>query len=109
MGPTLTKVLVEAKIRRLSLNQLKALLLLCQQERGLVSSTKLGQKLGIQGKSLGGVFSSLSRQRLAGRPLIIPFGREPGARGLCWRVNPEVISAQELAQLVESILKFWSK
>jgi len=109
MDSVLPRTLVEAKIRRLSLNQLKALLLLSQEKRGLTSSTSLGNKLGIKGKALGGIFSSLSRQRLAGKPLIIPFGREPGGRGLYWRVNPEVASAQELSQLINSILRFWSR
>ena len=107
MSSNLPTSLLERKIRRLSLNQLKALALLCQQKDGLISSTKIGGKLGLKGKSLGGIFSSLSRQRMQGRPLIIPFGREPGGRGLYWRINPDLADPKDLYRLISSILKFW--
>jgi len=101
--------LVERKVRRLSLNQLRALQLLCQSPHGLISSTASGKKIGVSGKSLGGVFSSLSRQRIANQPLILPFGRSETGRGLRWRLNDRLISRQKLKRTVEELLQFWEK
>ena len=98
------KLVVEAKIRRLSLRQLKALAFLCQNEKGLGSSTAAGERIGVKGKSLGGVFSSLSRQKIKGEPLILPFGRSEDGRGLRWRLNTKLISIKDLKALVGELL-----
>lgn len=95
---------VEHKIRSLSHNQLKALSLLGQAEGGLASSSSTGIQIGITGKSLGGVFSSLCRQIVFDQALIIPFGRGEVGRGLRWKVNERLISVRELNRLVKEVL-----
>jgi hypothetical protein len=97
---------VEARIRRLSRNQLKVLAVLCQNEFGLASSSATGKRIGITGKALGGVFSSLSRQKIAGKPLLVPFGRDSSGRGLRWKLNTKLISISELKKIVDELLRF---
>jgi len=74
---------------------------------GAVSSVVAGKKLGLVGKSLGGVFSSLSRQEILGQSLITPFGMGSEGRGLRWKLNEDLITVKELKTLVEEILEFW--
>ena len=80
---------------------------LSNSPNGIVSSVIVGKKLGLIGKPLGGVFSSLSRQEILGQSLIIPFGRGSEGRGLRWKLNENLISVKELEVLVGEILKYW--
>ena len=82
---------VENRLHRLSLNQLRALQVLAKSSKGIVSSTFSGKKIGIKGKSLGGVFSSLSRQKINSEPLIVAWGKSADGRGLRWRLNESLI------------------
>ena len=100
-------VKIERKIRRLSLNQLKILSIISNGASGVASSSSAGEKLKLKGKSLGGVFSSLSRQQVGGKSLIIPLGRESEGRSLRWRLNDELILVNDLKILIKEILKFW--
>ena len=111
LGPVLFAVVekVEARIRRLSYNQLKALSVLCQNELGLASSSVAGKKIGITGKALGGIFSSLSRQKIAGQPLLIPVGRDAAGRGLRWRLNTKLISVKRLREITTELLRLWEQ
>lgn len=97
---------IEAKIRRLSVSQLKALSILVKSPHGLVSSTAAGEKIGITGKSLGGVFSSLSRQKIGKQSLVVPFGRDSSGRGLRWKLNTDLVSVKKLKVIVTELLKF---
>jgi len=99
--------LIENKIRRLSFNQLRALAYLCQSKGALISSSPTGRKMGVVGKSLGGVFSSLSRQRIRNQPLLIPFGRGDEGRGLRWKLNISLVSTDNLAKIVSELLESW--
>lgn len=101
----LSPYLVETKLRRLSLDQLKALLILCRHRRPVFSQL-VGKKMARRGKSLGGIFSSLSRQQIKKQPLILPYGRVRGKRNLRWRFNEEIVSARQAAQIIEKILLF---
>jgi hypothetical protein len=98
---------IENKVRRLSRDQLRALLVFSNAPNGVVDSGVMSKKLGINGKPLGGLFSSLSRQRLNGQNLIIPLGRQESGRGLRWRLNKEVVETDQLRNLIEEIFKFW--
>ena len=98
---------IENKIRRLSFNQLKALLFICQSPYGICSSSQAGRKLKIKGKPLGGIFSSLSRQKINRQPLIIPVGQSQDGRGLRWKINTNLVSVKKLAILVNELLRFW--
>lgn len=90
---------VLAKIRRMSLNQLGALKVLL--DNGVVEADEV--KIGLEGKALGGVFSSLSRQRIGGESLVEPWGRGEG-RGLRWKLNEKVIDKSELKEFINRVL-----
>ena len=98
---------VENRLRRLSYNQLSALNMLANSQHGLVSSTFVGKKLNITGKPLGGIFSSLSRQKIYGELLIFPVGQAPDGRGLRWKLNEAIISVKDLQKLTKSVLTYW--
>ena len=92
------------KLHRLSPNQLRALLLLANSPKGIISSTDSGAKIGLKGKSLGGLFSSLSRQKILGERLVIAWGRPKAGRGLRWKLNQQVISQSELSKISSELL-----
>lgn len=96
--------LVEHKLHRLSPNQLRSLLELAQSEKGIVDSVASGRKLGVLGKSLGGLFSSLSRQRINEKPLVMAWGKSASGNGLRWKLNTELIEANKLAIIIKEIL-----
>lgn len=62
--------------------------------------------MGVTGKSLGGVFSSLARQRIDGQFLVLPYGQGEG-RGLRWKLNERVVTRKNLKSIVEEILATW--
>jgi hypothetical protein len=97
---------IEKKVRRLSVNQLKALLVLASDKNGVATSDLVGDKLGFKGKSLGGLLSSLSRQNVVGKSLIYPLGRSISGRGLRWKLNSEIVSVEELKILISEILMY---
>lgn len=97
---------VENRLHRLSPNQLRALQVLAKSSKGIVSSTFSGNKIGIKGKSLGGVFSSLSRQKIDAKPLIIAWGKSADGRGLRWRLNVKLISKKRLLKIVSELLAY---
>jgi hypothetical protein len=100
----MTAFSVEEKLHRLSPNQLKALLELAKAEKGIIESTLSGQKIGVNGKPLGGLFSSLSRQKILGKNLIIPWGKASNGRGLRWKLNTELISLERLKEVINILL-----
>lgn len=95
------------RVSRLSRNQLRALLVFVNAPSGVVESGDMAKKIGISGKALGGLFSSLSRNNFQGQGLIIPLGKEETGRGLRWRLNKQVIDSDKLKTIIEEILKFW--
>jgi hypothetical protein len=95
---------VEAKLHYLSQNQLKALWLLARSSTGIISSSKSAQEIGLFGKALGGVYSSLSRQRIAGERIVLPWGKSNGGRGLRWKLNENLVPQHDLATLLEPLL-----
>ena len=93
------------KIHRLSLNQLKALAVLAASENGIVEALESSGNLKLEGKALGGVFSSLSRQVIDGEYLIEARGRSIVGRGLRWKLNEKTISREKLAETVREVLE----
>lgn len=96
--------LIEQKLYRLSPNQLRALQILARSSDGIVESTQTGKSIKVHGKALGGVFSSLSRQIIQGKHLVLPWGKAENGRGLRWRLNEELISRKEVLQIVSELL-----
>lgn len=97
--------IAEMKIHRLTLNQLYALKEIARAPKGIISSTQSADRIGVTGKSLGGVFSSLSRQTVRKEPLIIPWGMTENSRGLRWKLNEKVISRNELLEVINRLLE----
>ena len=84
------------KIHRLSPNQLRALQLLAKSSKGIIFSSDSGAQIGLKGKSLGGLFSSLARQNINSQKLVLAWGRPEPGKGLRWKLNEELISKHEL-------------
>lgn len=63
--------------------------------------------MGVVGKSLGGVFSSLARQKFHNQPLLIPYGRGTEGRGLRWKLNERLVSLSDLRSIVSELLSSW--
>jgi len=97
---------IKARIHRLSLNQLRALSVLVKSTHAMAGSTSTGKKIGLKGKSLGGVYSSLSRQKIKGESLVEAWGRDTSGCGLRWRLNEKLVDRKNLRVMIEEILKY---
>lgn len=95
---------IESRLYRMSQNQLKALYLLATTKSGIISSNYSGKTLQINGKSLGGLYSSLSRQVFNQEHLIVPWGRALDGRGLQWKLNTKLISQNKLLEITKLLL-----
>jgi len=98
---------VENRIHRLSRNQLRALSLFAHSRDGVVDSLSVGKKIDIEGKALGGLFSSLVRQKISGKSLIQPWGKSLTGRGLRWKLNSEVVAPVKLQAMVNKLADYW--
>jgi hypothetical protein len=95
---------VEEKIRYLSPSQLRALFFLAKSEKGIISSVKIGEKIGKTGKGLGAIFSSLVRQKIMGSSLILPWGKDETGHGLRFKLNEKLISRERLLAITKELL-----
>ena len=71
---------------------------------GIVEAVESSDNLHLEGKALGGVFSSLARQVIDGEYLIEAWGRSQTTRGLRWKLNQKTISLERLKEVVEEVL-----
>ena len=92
------------KIHRMSFNQLKALEVLAESKDGIIEANDSKEETGLKGKNLGGIFSSLSRQKIGDESLILAWGRAAGGRGLRWKLNTELVDQKELKKTIKEIL-----
>lgn len=92
------------KIYRMSLNQLKALEVLVESKDGMIEAYDSIKLVGLKGKSLGGIFSSLSRQKIGKESLILPWGRSEAGRGLRWKLNTRVVEVKEFRSIIKEVL-----
>ncbi|MFN4213136.1 MAG: hypothetical protein ACK4FL_04240 [Microgenomates group bacterium] len=95
---------VEEKIRYLSPRQLRALFLLAKSEDGIISSVESSVKIGVEGKGLGAIFSSLIRHKFSGESLLIPWGKDESGRGLRFKLNEKLISKEKLLAITRELL-----
>lgn len=96
---------VQKKLHHLSLRQLQALFLLAKTPKGIFTSLSTSKSLHAHGKSLGGIFSSLSRQKIGGQNLIIPWGKAESGQGLRWKLNENIIGKKELLAITSALLQ----
>ncbi len=69
-----------------------------------MSSSENAKILGISGKALGGLFSSIARRNFEGQKLIIPWGRPVSGKGLRWKLNESIIGKEELSRITSELL-----
>lgn len=93
-----------SKIYRLSLSQLKALEVLAESKNGIIEANDSSKFVGLKGKGLGGIFSSLSRQKIGKENLILPWGRSKAGRGLRWKLNTNIVEVKELKRIIKEVL-----
>ncbi len=72
---------------------------------GVVEALEASGELHLEGKALGGVFSSLARQVIDGEYLIEAWGRSEASRGLRWKLNQKTITLTKLKEVVEEVLR----
>lgn len=94
------------KIRRLSWNQLRALRVLAKNSRGIIEAEEAEKEVGLKGKALGGVFSSLARQQVNGEYLIEAWGRAVESRSLRWKLNEKTISKEKLKEVIGEVVRY---
>lgn len=87
------------------MSQLRALEVLIESKDGVIEAYDTEKVLGLEGKALGGVFSSLSRQVINNQSLVLPWGRSQAGRGLRWKLNNEIFNKYELGKIIREILK----
>ncbi len=88
----------------MSLNQLRALEVLVESKKGMIEANDSIKVVGLKGKNLGGIFSSLSRQKIGKESLILPWGRAEAGRGLRWKLNTKVVQVKELRSIIKEVL-----
>jgi len=89
----------------MSLSQLRALKVLGESKNGMIEAYEAEKEVMLKGKALGGVFSSLSRQKIDKQSLVLVWGRSQSGRGLRWKLNSEVINKYELGKIIREILE----
>lgn len=101
---------IEGKIRRTSKKQLLILRVLANSTTEVVKTSELREPLygvvdesqSTTEQSIGGVVSAVARMRdEEGKYLLLPSGDQR------WKLNTEVISKEELKNLVDELLLNW--
>lgn len=69
----------------------------------MIDAYEAEKSVGLKGKALGGVFSSLSRQKINEEKLVEPRGRV--GRGLRWKLNEKIVNKKELLKVLKEILE----
>lgn len=88
----------------MSLGQLRALEALVESKNGMIEANDSIKIVGLKGKSLGGIFSSLSRQKIGKESLILAWGRSSSGRGLRWKLNTDVVDVKKMKQIIKEVL-----
>ena len=96
--------------------QIKILLLFLEQERKTITYEEIATQLGFKaseiddktGKSIGGILSTLRRNKINNEPLISSLGRILGTRRIQWRLNNKAFpidARTETIGVINEILK----
>lgn len=78
---------------------------MAKSKKAIVSSYDSRKEVGKEGKSLGAIFSSLSRRKFGDDVLIIPFGKDESGHGLRWKLNERLIKKERLLTLVKELIE----
>lgn len=103
---------IKRKLRRATTENIKTLLLFLESET-VVTYDQIAKTTGLDkekdsGRAVGGILSSLSRNKISNEPLIISVGPERGTRRLLWRLNNKAMidskSRESLKKIVLTII-----
>ena len=86
---------MQNKLKRFSYNQLLVTRVFLQKAGKVVTLKELETKTKLQGKSLGGVISSLTRTKFRNIPLIDPMGQDSSSSGLRWILNDHLLDVSK--------------
>lgn len=86
---------MQNKLKRFSYNQLLVTRVFLQNSGKVVTLSQLESQTKLQGKSLGGVISSLARTKFRNISLIDPVGRDTASSGLRWILNEHLLDASK--------------
>lgn len=92
-------------------DKIEAINILASICSGTGSSVDLGERLHKTNQALGGTFSSLSRTKINGIPLVVPLAKDP-EKGTIWKLNIDVAPREEIKETTDNILsevKKWEK
>ncbi len=103
------------KISNWPSESLRVFSLFLEEPNKILTYEDIANRLGLnpdklsdkEGKSIGGILSTLKRNNLEGKPLIISLGRLLGTRRLQWRLNKAFSeeTRSKLLSRVNEILK----
>lgn len=95
------------KLSRLSYNQLLLLSWFLRHPNEFGEVNKIAKETNLMSKSLGGVLSSLSRNKFRGVPMIEPWGRAKSGPGLRWKLTINTDKMVDLKKEVQRLLSMY--
>lgn len=98
-----------SKLARFSRSQLLLFSWFVAHPQKYATVGELSRASRLQGKSLGGVISSLARSKYRGVNLIEPWGRAEGEGGLRWRLNSRLGQVSVMQREIKRLLETYSK
>jgi hypothetical protein len=94
---------LKQRLSNATLRQLEALWLFANSKDVIVTSSQISDSTSTaMQEGLAGLISSISKMQTEKGPLILRAGRVPG-EGTRWRLNEDIITQAELADLLISI------
>ena len=73
----------------------------------VVTLKELEDKTKLQGKSLGGVISSLTRTKFRSIPLIDPMGQDSSSSGLRWILNDHLLDVSKAISTINRLINLY--
>jgi uncharacterized protein YnzC (UPF0291/DUF896 family) len=98
---------MQNKLKRFSYNQLLVIRVFLQNAGKVVTLSQLEKQTKLQGKSLGGVISSLTRTKFRNIPLIDPMGQDTTSSGLRWILNDHLLNVSKALIEINRLLSLY--
>ena len=100
---------MQNKLKRFSYNQLLVTRVFLQNSGKVVTLSQLEKQTKLQGKSLGGVISSLTRTKFRNISLIDPVGQDITSSGLRWILNDHLLDISKALIEINRLLSLYEK
>ncbi len=97
------------KLAYFSQSQLLLLELLLENKDRAMGVIEISHRIKFKGESLGGLISSLARNKFHGNALIEPWGRDNGGVGMRWKINSKTIDLEISKKEVKRLLEGYKK